>query len=159
MRSLWIKTNLIGPIKWSTSTLTVLHMKLGYIKCFMDISMFFFYYYYLLYASSCFTNHWHAKVKHRGTTLSFLFRSLIVDLCRTSESIKLRYLRNVRILKFSRKDIIWCFYKKITFNTLYRLIPGNNVWWNWLNINLKFIYHFSFVLHVEEAEGKARPKY
>ena len=119
-----------------------------------DVYYYYYYYYYLLHASSCFTNRWHANAKHRGTTLSFLFRSLIVDPCRTSESIKLLYSRNVRILKFSMKDIIWCSYKKITFNTLYRLIPGNNVWWNWLDINFKFIYHFSFFLHVKAKEEK-----
>ena len=42
VRSPWIKTNLTGPVKWNTSTLTVLHMNLGYMLCFMDFSMFFY---------------------------------------------------------------------------------------------------------------------
>ena len=101
-----------------------------------------FLYYYLLHASLCFTNHWHAKVKHRGTTLSFFRHQLLIYAALQKTSNCDSYLRNARILKFSRKDIIWCSYKKITFNTLYRLILGYNVWWNWLDFNFRFIRLF-----------------
>ena len=54
----------------------------------------------------------------------FLWGIYCIYICRTSGSMKLGYLRNTRILKFFRNDIMWCSHKKITFNTLYRLILG-----------------------------------
>ena len=116
-----------------------------------------FLHYYLLHASLCFTNHWHAKVKHRGTTLSFFRHQLLIYAALQKTSNCDSYLRNARILKFSRKDIIWCSYKKITFNNLYRLILGYNVWWNWLDFNFRFIWLFCLFFTWKRRRGRLVP--
>ena len=92
-----------------------LHVVLYYISL-LFVSRFLVFYKSLTRKS---TTSWHHSI------FSFYEAFIVYTyICATSGSMKLGYLRNTRILKFSRNDIIWCSYKKITFNTLYRLILG-----------------------------------
>ena len=155
MRSPWIKTNLTGPVKWSTSTLTVLHMNLGYMLCFMDFSMFFI----LLFVARFLVFHKSLTRKSKRSWYNTIFyrHQLLIYAALQKTSNCDSYLRNARILKFSRKDIIWCSYKKITFNNLYRLILGYNVWWNWLDFNFRFISLFCLFFTWKRRRGRLVP--